>query len=193
MALRGFIIVLVLWVWFGIWTGAGAGTEMTGGWRVNRVRVQNHKKIILDGHIVAPAIGRAGDGKISRGFRVRRHNAAGVADGLRISALADAERKTIGRIAKFPLSVLLVTPTRKMSVSSGLNRNTSSISRRSWCNPKCAALFQNSDNPPRRRFRNGMPSKADRLWPCPEARAGASASPGRPVHRLRNCPAEFQM
>ncbi len=65
------------------------------------MRVQNHKEVVLDGHIVAPAIGCAGDGEISGSFRVWRHNAAGVADGLRISALADAERKSIWRVAKF--------------------------------------------------------------------------------------------
>src|ERR1017187_3782941 len=48
----------------------------------------------------------------------------------------------------------------------------------SWCNPKCAALFQNSDTPPGRQFQNGMPSAADRLWPCPAARAAAELSGG---------------
>src|ERR1017187_3708982 len=97
MALRGFIIVIVLWIWFNRFSGRGSNGR---NW-LNRVRVENHKKIILDGHIVAPAVGRAGDGKICRGFRVGRHNAAGIADGLRISPFANAERKTIGRITKF--------------------------------------------------------------------------------------------
>src|SRR5665647_2169024 len=97
MALRGFIIVIVLWIWFNRFSGRGSNGR---NW-LNRVRVENHKEIILDGHIVARAVGRAGDGKISRGFRVGRHNAAGIADGLRISPFADAERKSIGRVAKF--------------------------------------------------------------------------------------------
>lgn len=61
--------------------------------------VENHEEIILDGHIIAPAIGCAGDGKICWCVRVWRNNAAGVTDGLRISPLADAERKTIGRVS----------------------------------------------------------------------------------------------
>ena len=87
----------VLWIWFDRFGGRGRDGR---NW-LNRMRVKNHKEVVLDGHIVAPAVGCAGDGEISRGFGMWRDNATGVADGLRISPFADAERKPIRRIAKF--------------------------------------------------------------------------------------------